>query len=71
MKNAIVILSILFLAGCKTLGERIFAFVHTKKGNRFSFSEGLSEWGHAQQVMDFWAKKVVERLDEIKATRRW
>ena len=51
--------------------ERIFAFVHTKKGSRFSFSEGLSTWGHAQQVMDFWAGKIVERLDEIRQSKKW
>ena len=46
-------------------GERVFAFVHTGKGNRISMNAGLSTWGHAKQVMDFWAEKAVERLDEV------
>jgi len=46
-------------------GERVVAFVHTGKGNRLSLTAGLSTWEHAKQVMDFWAEKAVERLDEV------
>lgn len=45
-------------------GKRLFAFVHTRSGDRLSVVEGLQEWGHAKQAMDFWAQKLVERVDE-------
>ena len=43
-------------------GERIFAVAHSKKGNRKSMKAGLSEWGHAQESMDFWAETFVEQI---------
>lgn len=45
-------------------GKRLFAFVHTRSGDRLSIVEGLEFWGHAKQAMDFWAAKLVERVDE-------
>ena len=57
--------------GVDTMGNRIFAFTHSKKGNRMSLTAGLSAWGHAEQAMDFWAKKTVERLDEIRQSKQW
>jgi len=45
-------------------GQRLFAFVHTRPGDRLAITEGLEAWGHAKQAMDFWAKKLVERLDK-------
>ncbi len=47
-------------------GERIFAVAHSKKGSRKSMKAGLSELGHAQQSMDFWAKTFVEELNAAK-----
>jgi len=47
-------------------GERIFAVSHSKKGSRKSMKAGLSEWGHAQQSMDFWTKTFVEHLNAAK-----
>ena len=44
-------------------GRRLFAFVHTRPGDRMAIAEGLDAWGHAKQAMDFWAQKLVERLD--------
>ena len=44
--------------------QRLFAFVHTREGNRLSIAEGLQDWGHAKQAMDFWAEQLVARLDE-------
>jgi hypothetical protein len=43
--------------------ERMFAFVHRREGDRLSLAEGMQDWGHARQAMDYWAKKLVERLD--------
>lgn len=45
-------------------GKRMFAFVHTRSGDRLSIVEGLEFWSHAKQAMDFWAAKLVERVDE-------
>lgn len=43
---------------------RLFAFVHTRTGDRLSVVEGLQDWGHAKQAMDFWAERLVQRVDE-------
>lgn len=45
-------------------GQRLFAFVHTRSGDRLALVEGLQEFGHAKQAMDFWAEKLVERVDD-------
>ena len=45
-------------------GKRLIAFVHTRSGDRLAVVEGLQDWGHAKQAMDFWAEKLVERVDE-------
>lgn len=45
-------------------GTRLFAFVHTRSGDRLSIVQGLEFWGHAKQAMDFWAEKLVERVNE-------
>lgn len=47
-------------------GERIAAVVHSKKGSKTSMKAGLSDWDHAKQAMDFWAKTFVEQLNENK-----
>jgi hypothetical protein len=47
-------------------GKQIAAVVETQKGGRVPFSN-LGEWGTAKGVMDGWAKRLKERLDEAKA----
>jgi len=44
-------------------GTQIGAAVESQLGNRLSL-EGLSTWGDAKSVMDDWAKRLRERLDE-------
>lgn len=43
--------------------RRMFAFVHTRAGDRIAVAAGLQEFGHAKQAIDFWCEKLVERLD--------
>lgn len=45
-------------------GERQFAFLHAATGNRLGVVEGLQDWAHAKQAMDYWAQHLVERLNE-------
>jgi len=47
-------------------GKQIAAVVETQKGSRVPFSN-LGEWGTAKGVMDGWAKRLKERLEEGKA----
>lgn len=44
-------------------GVQIAAVVQKKKGAMLSFS-GMKKWGDAKAVMDAWAKRYRERLDE-------
>lgn len=44
-------------------GEQIGAIIESQKGKRLSF-KGLSRWGDAKAVMNGWAKRFKERLDE-------
>lgn len=44
-------------------GEQIGALIEGQKGSRFSFAS-LEKWGDAKAVMDDWAKRFRERLDE-------
>lgn len=44
-------------------GVRIFAFVDSDPGNRFTIAEGLDAVGHAKWVIDKWVEEVVGRLD--------
>jgi len=46
-------------------GKQIAAVVESQKGSRVPFSN-LGEWGTAKGVMDGWAKRLKERLDEGK-----
>jgi hypothetical protein len=46
-------------------GKQIAAVVETQKGGRIPFSN-LGEWGTAKGIMDGWAKRLKERLDEGK-----
>ncbi len=45
-------------------GQRVVAVVETKAGDQLDYGAGLTEWGHAENVMKYWAKRLVERLDE-------
>lgn len=44
-------------------GEQIGAVIQSQKGKRLSMS-GIKKWGDAKAVMDEWAKRFRERLDE-------
>ncbi|UCF43429.1 MAG: DUF3313 domain-containing protein [Planctomycetota bacterium] len=44
-------------------GEQIAALLESQLGDRLSL-DGLSEWGDAKGVMDDWARRFRERLDE-------
>jgi hypothetical protein len=46
-------------------GKQIAAIVEMQKGGRIPFSN-LGEFGTAKGVMDGWAKRLKERLDEAK-----
>ena len=43
--------------------ERIAAVVETQRGSRLSIAAGLSEFGHAKEVMKGWVERFVKRLD--------
>ena len=45
-------------------GVRVIAVVDTRQGNRLSIGAGLSELGHAKQVIKHWIDRFVKRLDE-------
>ena len=44
-------------------GIQLAALIESKLGERLSL-DGLSEWGDAKAVIDGWAKRLRERLDE-------
>ena len=44
--------------------ERVFAVVDTQKGSRMDFAGSFQTYGNAKSVMNEWAKRFVERLDE-------
>jgi hypothetical protein len=44
-------------------GKQIAALVESQLGNRLSL-DGVSEWGDAKAIMDGWAKRFRDRLDE-------
>ncbi|MHC4645025.1 MAG: DUF3313 domain-containing protein [Planctomycetota bacterium] len=46
-------------------GEQIGAVVQSKKGSRIPFAN-LGEWDATKQVIDDWAKKIQERLEEAR-----
>jgi hypothetical protein len=46
-------------------GKQVAAVVESKQGSRVPFSN-LGEWGTAKGVMDSWAKRFKERLEEAK-----
>ena len=45
-------------------GERVFAVVDTRQGNRLAIAAGLDPLGHAKQVIRHWIKRFVKRVDE-------
>ncbi|NBC10300.1 MAG: DUF3313 family protein, partial [Planctomycetes bacterium] len=51
-------------------GRTLFAFRHTRPGNRLEIIEGLEPWGHAKDAMDFWAERLVGRLDAAHGSTR-
>jgi hypothetical protein len=53
-----------------TTGKRIAALMETERGNRFSIVAGLSQFGHAKQVMDGWIERFVKRLDAARTGKR-
>lgn len=48
-------------------GERIVAIVETRLGNRLSIAPGLSQYGHARQVIRQWADRFVARINAAHA----
>jgi hypothetical protein len=44
-------------------GEQISAVIQSQMGKRLSF-EGVTKWGDAKAVMDGWAKRFRQNLDE-------
>lgn len=51
-------------------GKRVAAIVETAQGNRLSIGAGLSQLGHAKQVIEGWVERFVKRLDEARTGRR-
>lgn len=45
--------------------KRVVAVVETTEGDRFAFAPGLSEFGHAKQVMDIWVDRFVVNLMKL------
>ena len=40
-------------------GKRIIAGADSRMGDRVDFKAGLSKFGHAKQVIEFWAERFV------------
>lgn len=45
-------------------GLRVFAVVDTRQGNQLALTAGLSELGHAKQVIKHWIERFVARVDK-------
>jgi hypothetical protein len=45
-------------------GERVFAVVDTRQGDRLAIAAGLDPLGHAKQVIRHWIERFVKRVDE-------
>jgi hypothetical protein len=46
-------------------GARLAAVMADASGTRYKYLNGLSEWGHAQEVLDYWAEMIRERMDVL------
>ena len=44
-------------------GERVFAVVDMRQGDRLSIAPGLDTYGRAKQVIKHWVKRFVGRVD--------
>ncbi len=51
-------------------GERVAAVVDSQSGGRLGITAGLKKYGHAQQVMDGWVERFVNRLDELHGYKK-
>jgi hypothetical protein len=51
-------------------GKRVAAVTETETGNRLSIVAGLSQLGHAKQVIDGWIERFVKRLDEARTGKK-
>ena len=40
-------------------GRRVIAGADSRMGDRIAFKAGLSKFGHAKQVIEFWAERFV------------
>jgi len=45
-------------------GERIGAAIDNQKGSRLSIGAGLTWYGHAEEVMENWAKDIKKFVDK-------
>ncbi|UCC29394.1 MAG: DUF3313 domain-containing protein [Phycisphaerales bacterium] len=45
-------------------GERVFAVVDTRQGDRLAIAAGLDPLGHAKQVIKHWIERFVKRVDK-------
>jgi hypothetical protein len=45
-------------------GERVFAVVDTRQGDRLAIAAGLDPLGHAKQVIRHWIERFVKRVDK-------
>ena len=45
-------------------GERVMAVVDSRQGDRLSIGAGLTELGHAKQVINHWIERFVKRVDK-------
>jgi hypothetical protein len=50
-------------------GEQIAALVESQLGDRLSFA-GLSSWGDAKAIMDDWAQRFRDRVDEAHGIQK-
>jgi len=46
-------------------GQTIAAAIDNQKGSRLSIGAGLTWYGHAEQVMEKWAKDLKKWIDEV------
>jgi hypothetical protein len=52
-------------------GNRLAAAVANRKGDKNLQQGEQITWAHLQAISDYWAKNFRQRLDELKAGKRW
>jgi hypothetical protein len=47
-------------------GERLAVVMADSKGKRYKYEQGLSTWGHTEEVLEYWAALMKKRMDAVR-----